>query len=75
MRMRIRLSDATKLPELRGFLRSVRAVAEIDGDILHVHLPGPERATDRRQLHAYLDTWLKLRAARGVPFDAEIESD
>jgi GGDEF domain-containing protein len=50
----------------------VQAVARIEGDELVVYLPGTPSVDDERHLRAYLQTWLRLAAARGTPVTANV---
>jgi hypothetical protein len=71
--MRIKLSDPTRLDELRDFFESVHALATHDDETVTVELAGPRGQADTRQLRAYLQTWLSLRAATGQRVEADVD--
>jgi hypothetical protein len=70
--IRIRISDPTRLGDLRDFFRRVSALAvEHNATTLDVSLVGAlSRSEEQRHLRAYLDTWLRLR---GYGISAEID--
>lgn len=69
--MRVRLSDASRLEELRDFYRGVHAIAVCDDTTLDVHLVNQhEPRREQRQLRGHLETWLRLH---GQGVTAEVD--
>jgi hypothetical protein len=72
--MRIELSDSSRLAELCEFRRGAHALASVEGEAVIVRLPGTPTAADESHLRAYLETSLRLAAARGDPVTAEVRN-
>jgi hypothetical protein len=59
--MRVWISDASRVVELRDFLHGLRAIAvAIEANRLNVHLINEPARLEERRLRAYLATWSRL---------------